>query len=48
VIAHGQLRHHRLTLVFRHLPRGRYKLTLLALNAHGGRSVIGHTSIAVS
>jgi hypothetical protein len=48
VIAHGHVRHHRLTLVCRHLPRGRYQLTLLTLAAHGKKTVIGNTSIVVS
>jgi hypothetical protein len=48
VIAGGRIRHHKQTLVFRHLPRGRYKLTLLKLGAHGKRTMIGRTTIAVS
>jgi hypothetical protein len=48
VIARGRLRHHRLTLVLRHLRRGRYQLTLVAVGAHGKRTVIGHTSVVVS
>jgi serine/threonine-protein kinase len=48
VIARGRLRHHKLTLVFRHLRRGRYQLTLLAIGAHGKRTVIGHTSIVIN
>jgi sugar lactone lactonase YvrE len=48
VIARGRVRHHKLTLVFRHLRRGRYTLTLIALKAHGKRLVIGRTTIAIS
>ena len=48
VVAHGRLRHHRLTLAFRHLRRGRYQLTLVAVGAHGKKTVIGHTFIMVS
>jgi sugar lactone lactonase YvrE len=48
VIARGRIRHRKLTLVFRHLGRGRHKLTLLAVAAHGKRTVIGHTTVAVS
>jgi hypothetical protein len=48
VIARGRIRHHKLTLVCRHLRRGRYKLTLLEVGRHGRRTVIGHTSIAVT
>lgn len=48
VIARGWTGHHKLTLVFRHLPRGRYELTLLTLSAHGKRTIIGRTSVAVS
>jgi hypothetical protein len=48
VIARAELRHHRLTLVFRHLSRGRYLLTVLALDRNGNRTVIGHASIVVS
>jgi len=47
VIARGHLRHRSLTLVFRHLRRGRYQLTLIALGTHGKRTVIGHSSIVV-
>lgn len=49
VIARGRVRHHKLTLVFRHLGRGRHKLTLLVVvRARGKRTVIGHTTVAVS
>ena len=48
VIARGRIRRHKLTLVFQHLRRGRYALTLIALRAHGKRIVIGRTTIAVS
>ena len=48
VIARGRIHHRKLTLVFQHLRRGRYNLTLLQVGAHGKRTVIGHTTIAVS
>jgi hypothetical protein len=48
VIARGRTRHHKLTLVFGQLRRGRDRLTLLALAAHGRQTVIGHTTITVS
>jgi hypothetical protein len=48
VIARGRIRHHKLTLVFQHLRRGRYTLTLIALGADGKRVVIGRTTIAIS
>ena len=48
VIARSRVRHHKLTLVFQHLRRGRHKLIVLALGAHGKRTVIGHTTGAVS
>jgi hypothetical protein len=48
VIARGRVRHRKLTLVFRHVGRGRQKLTLLAVAAHGKRTVFGHTTVAVS
>ncbi|HET6871027.1 MAG TPA: hypothetical protein VFH80_34265, partial [Solirubrobacteraceae bacterium] len=47
VIARGRIRHHRLTLTFKHLKRGRYRLTLLELE-HGRRIVIGQTTLTVS
>ena len=48
VIARGRVRRHKLTLVFQHLRRGRYTLTMVALSAHGKRVLIGRTTIAVS
>jgi hypothetical protein len=48
VVAHGRVRHHTLTLVFRHLRRGRYQLMLVAVGAHGKKTVIGHTSITIT
>ena len=48
VIARGRIRHHKLTVVFQPLRRGRYTLTRIALGAHGKRIVIGRTTIAVS
>ena len=37
VVARGRLRHHKLKLVFRHLRRGRYRLTIVAVGAHAKR-----------
>ena len=48
VVAHGQVRHRKLTLVFRHLGRGRYRLTFRKPGAHGKLTAIGRTSITVS
>jgi hypothetical protein len=48
VIGRGWRHGHKLTLTLMDLHRGRYQLTLLALNAHGQKTVIGHTSIVVS
>ena len=48
MIARGHVRRHRLTLVFGHLRRGRYKLTLLALGVHGRTATIGRTTIQIS
>ena len=48
VIAHGRVHRHKLTLVFGHLRRGRYKLTLLALGADGRTATIGRTTIQIS
>jgi hypothetical protein len=48
VIAHGRVRRHKLTLVFGHVRRGRYKLTLLALGADGRTATIGRTTIQIS
>jgi hypothetical protein len=47
VIAHGRVRHHRLTLTFTHLQRGRYSVTVLGLSGHKW-VVIGHTSITIT
>ena len=48
VIARGRIRHHKLRLVFQHLRRGRYTVTLIAVGAHGNRVAIGRTTIAIS
>ena len=34
LVATGVIRHHKLVLTFKHLGRGRYRLTLLELRAH--------------
>jgi hypothetical protein len=47
VLARGQLRHRRLRLTLAHLRRGRYRVTLVALGAHGARTVIGHSTLVV-
>jgi hypothetical protein len=47
VIGHGWLRHHRLKITFKHLHRGRYRVTLLEQRAHGSL-LIGHTTIVVT
>ncbi len=48
VIARGRIRRHKLGLTFRHLHRGRYGVTLLALGSHGARVPIGYTTIVVT
>jgi len=48
VVATGRIRHRKLRLTFRHLKRGRYRLTLLELRAHHRPVVIGHTSLVIS
>jgi hypothetical protein len=45
VVAHGRLRRRRLTLVFKHLHRGRYRLTLLELRRHQRPVVLGTSTI---
>jgi hypothetical protein len=47
VIARGRIRHHRLTLTFRHLRPGRYLVTLLALQRDRAPVLIGRTMILV-
>jgi hypothetical protein len=42
------VRNQRLTLALSHLRRGPYQVTLVAIGAHGTRTVIGHTSLVVS
>lgn len=48
VIARGRIHHHRLTLTFRQLHRGRYRVTLLKPRAHHKPTVIGQTTITVT
>jgi hypothetical protein len=47
VVGTGKIRHHRMTLHFRHLRRGRYRLTLLRMRPHHRPQVIGHTTLYV-
>jgi hypothetical protein len=47
IVATGRIRDRKLRLTFRHLARGRYHLTLLALRAHHKPLTIGHTSLVV-
>ena len=48
VAGRGTVEGHKLRLTLRHLHRGRYRLTLLELERHNRRVVIGHTSLVVS
>jgi hypothetical protein len=48
VIARGRIRHHRLTLTFKHLHRGRYRLTLVQLHPHRASVVIGAITLVVT
>jgi hypothetical protein len=47
VVGTGTIRHHRLTLRFRRLKRGRHPLTLWRLVRHGRPVMIGRTTLAV-
>jgi hypothetical protein len=47
VVGHGTLRGHTLRLTLAHLRRGRYRLTLSVIDAHGTR-MIGHVTITIS
>lgn len=47
VVGTGRVRHHQLVITFRHLRRGRYRLTLIELQP-GQRTVIGHTTLTVT
>ena len=44
----GRIRNHRLKLKFKHLHRGRYRLTLKLLGPHHKRTVIGHTTLTIT
>jgi hypothetical protein len=44
----GRIRNHKLKLKFKHLHRGRYRLTLNLLRAHHRPRVIGHTTLTVT
>ena len=45
---HRTIRHHRLVLRFKHLKPGRYRITVLLLNAHARPMTIGSTSLVIS
>jgi hypothetical protein len=47
-IGHGRLRHRRLTVTFRHLHRGDYRVALLELRAHRAPTLIGWTTLVVT
>lgn len=48
VIGRGWIRNHRLGVTFKHLHRGRYRVTLLELRAHHRPTPIGKTTIVVT
>jgi hypothetical protein len=48
VIARGRIRHHRLTLTFKHLHRGRYRVTLIELRPHRAPVPIRATTLVVT
>jgi hypothetical protein len=48
VPARRRLRHHKLTLTFSHLKRGRYALTLVEQLGHGRTMVIGGTTLVIT
>ena len=48
VIGHGRLRHHSLTLTFKHVHRGHYRVTLLEPRAHRAPVMIGWTTLIVT
>jgi hypothetical protein len=48
VVGTGRVRDHRLVLTYRHLQRGRYRLTLVALGSHHERELLGHSSLVIS
>jgi hypothetical protein len=48
VVATGRIRDRKLRLTYRHLTRGRYRLTLLELHGREHPLVIGHTSLVIS
>ncbi|MGO9901285.1 MAG: hypothetical protein ACLP0J_16715 [Solirubrobacteraceae bacterium] len=48
VVATGAIRGQKLVLRFKHLGRGRYRLTLFQLRAHEKPQMIGHTSLVIS
>ena len=48
VIARGRVRHHRLSLTFKHARRGRYRATLLELRGHRPPALIGSTTLVVT
>jgi probable HAF family extracellular repeat protein len=48
VIATGVIRRHEVVLSFKHLQRGRYRLTVVELRKHRKPLAIGHTTLAIS
>jgi hypothetical protein len=48
VVATGRIRDRKLRLTYRHLTRGRYRLTLLEFLGHHKMAAIGHTSLVIS
>lgn len=48
VIARGRIRHHRITLTYRHLHKGRYRVTLTELIGHGQRLAVGTTTLVIT
>jgi len=47
VVATGRISGHKVVLLFNHLQRGRYRLTLLELR-NAKRLVVGHTMLDIS
>ncbi|MBV9337502.1 MAG: hypothetical protein JO243_16580 [Solirubrobacterales bacterium] len=48
VLATGKIRHRKLSLTFKHLKRGRYRITLLELRPTKQPLMLGHTSLVIS
>jgi hypothetical protein len=47
IIGHGRIRDHRLSITYRHLHRGRYRVTLFEKARHGLQLIV-HTTIVVT